>query len=110
MPAGQFLCGVLEHAAAAAGEPDVSAELEVPGGDLLAEAGAAAGDKDALTLEKVFLEHARSWRGARILSRHLLLCGRVRSFAEAERPVLLGHLDQVDPRVLAAQAQGGEGV
>src|SRR5688572_17322576 len=37
-------------------------------------------------------------------------CGlrrRVRSDAVAERPVLLGHLDQVDPRVLGAQAHRG---
>src|ERR1700757_4525609 len=39
----QLLGGVLEHAAAAAGEPEFRAELEVPGGDLFAEAGAAAG-------------------------------------------------------------------
>src|SRR2546430_8101315 len=47
-------------------------------------------------------------RGARILSRDLLLGGGVRGLAEPERPVFLRHLDEVDPRVLAAQAQGGE--
>src|SRR5438552_17786965 len=47
-------------------------------------------------------------RGARILSRDLLLGGGVRGLAEPEGPVFLRHLDEVDPRVLAAQAQGGE--
>src|SRR5207244_9847026 len=45
--------------------------------------------------------------GARILSRDFLR-GGVGSFAQAEGPVLLGHLDQVDPGVFAAQAQGGQ--
>src|SRR5207248_4459346 len=88
-------------------EPELGAELEILGSDLFAEAGAAAGDEDALTLEQVFLEHSRSGRGARILCWDLLRCG-IRRLSEAEGPVLLRHLDQVDPAVLAPHAQGSE--
>ncbi len=61
----QFLGGVFEHWPAAPGEPELRAELEILRGDLFAETGAAAGDEDALTLEEVFLEHARSAGGER---------------------------------------------
>jgi hypothetical protein len=55
----QLLRGVLQHCRASPAKPELGAELEVLGGDLLAEARAAAGDEDALTLEQAFLEHAR---------------------------------------------------
>src|SRR5688572_31415074 len=44
--------GFLQHAAAAAADPELGAQLDVLGGDLPAEAGAAAGDEDALTLKQ----------------------------------------------------------
>src|SRR6185436_18563721 len=51
---------LLEHAAAAATDPELGAELYVLGGDFPAQPGAAAGDEDALTFEKAFFEHAGS--------------------------------------------------
>ncbi len=55
----QLLRGVLKHRRASPAKPEFGAQLEIFGGDLLAEARAAAGDEDALTLEETFLEHAR---------------------------------------------------
>src|SRR5260370_30817602 len=60
-----------------------------------------------LPLSRFSLNMRAPGRGARILSRDLLW-GGVRRFAQTERPVFLRHFDQVDPRVLATQAQGGE--
>src|ERR1700694_3113799 len=60
MACNQLPGGVVQHAAAPAAEPELRAQLEVAGGDLLAEACAAAGNEDALTLEQTFLEHGRS--------------------------------------------------
>src|SRR6478672_3026813 len=48
---------VFQHATAAPGDPQVCAERQVTGGDLLAEAGAAARNENALTFEQAFLEH-----------------------------------------------------
>src|SRR5207237_7031855 len=56
----QFAGGVFQYAAAAGGEPQIGAEREVLRGDFSSEAGAAAGDEDALTFEQALLEHARS--------------------------------------------------
>src|SRR3989440_4851887 len=61
-----------------------------------------------LPLNRFSLNMRAPGRGARILSRDLLLGGGVGGLAQAEGPVFLRHLDEVDPRVLAAQAQGGE--
>src|SRR5437660_456466 len=58
--AEELLRGALQHRPASPAEPQLGAQIEVFGGDLLAEAGAAAGDEDALTLEETFLEHGRS--------------------------------------------------
>jgi len=58
-PGDQLLRGVLQHRPAPAAKPELGAQIEVLGGDLLAEARAAAGDEDALTLEQALLEHAR---------------------------------------------------
>src|SRR4029079_15228942 len=58
--AAELLGGLLQHRSAAAGDPDLGAERNVFRGDFLAQAGAAAGDEDALTLEKAFPEHVRS--------------------------------------------------
>jgi hypothetical protein len=41
----------------ASGDPHLGAELQVPGGDFLAQAGAAARDQDALALEQPLFEH-----------------------------------------------------
>src|SRR5439155_6143094 len=60
-----------------------------------------------LPLRRFSLNMRAPGEGARILSRDFLR-GGVGSFAQAEGPVLLGHLDQVDPGVFAAQAQGGQ--
>ncbi len=67
MLVGELTRRVFEDAAAPAGEPEIGAELGVSRGDFLTEAGAAAGDEDALTFEEMILEHARSGEGARIL-------------------------------------------
>src|SRR5207237_9165905 len=55
----QLLRGALQHRPAPPAKPELGAEFEVFGSDLLAQARAAAGDEDALTLEQAFLEHAR---------------------------------------------------
>src|SRR5439155_22379609 len=64
-----------------------------------------------LPLRRFSLNMRAPGEGARILSRDFLRSG-VGSFARIfdmrEGPVLLGHLDQVDPGVFAAQAQGGQ--
>src|SRR4051812_13343580 len=65
----EFLCGGLKDGAAAPGNPQLRAELDVARGDLLAKAGAAASDEDPLTFEQAFLEHGRSAREAPILTR-----------------------------------------
>ena len=62
----QFLRGVLEHAAAPPGEPQVGAEREIAGGDFAAEPRAAAGDENALTFEQAFLEHGALHAGERL--------------------------------------------
>src|SRR2546425_6389121 len=54
----QLLRGALKHRPAPPAKPDLGAEFEVFGGDLLAQARAAAGDEDAFTLEEIFPEHA----------------------------------------------------
>jgi hypothetical protein len=50
----------IQNRPAPAGDPDFGAKLQVAGGDLLAQAGAATRNEDALTLEDPFLEHGRS--------------------------------------------------
>ncbi len=57
---GKFLGTGFQNSGAPPGDPDFGAELQVLGRDLLAQAGAAAGDQDALTFEESFLEHGRS--------------------------------------------------
>ena len=53
---------LVEHGFAPAPQMQARAELEVPVGDLAAEAGAAAGDEDALAFQQVTLEHGGSHR------------------------------------------------
>ena len=49
--------GFLQHVAAAAADVDIGAELPEGLGHLLAEAGAAAGNEDALSGHQAVLEH-----------------------------------------------------
>ena len=65
VPGHQFLGGLLQYRTPPAREPELRAELQVFAGDFLAEAGAAAGDEDALTFKETVLEHARSAKGER---------------------------------------------
>src|SRR5687767_11882899 len=87
--------GVFENAAAAAGEPDFGAELRIARGDLLAEAGAATGDEDALAGKKAVLEHPSILRG-------------VRGDSVTEGPVFARYFDEVHPHVLAPHPRLGE--
>ena len=49
--------GGVEHRLAAAADVELGAQLQVPGGDLAAQARAAAGDQDALALQQLAFEH-----------------------------------------------------
>ena len=59
----QRLGGVFEHAAAPSREPEFRAELQIAGGNLLAEAGSAAGDDREARLA----QQPRGGAGARVL-------------------------------------------
>src|SRR5204862_4072725 len=66
---------VFQDTAAAPGDPQVGAEPQVAGGDLLAQAGAAARDENALTFEQAFLEHGALRRTGSAYSKPGLYAG-----------------------------------